>query len=359
MITTSPTSLHARSIVVDALDVSGFDEAHFLKMKEGGVTAANATVVTVGLGFRSTIEGIRDFDLLMEQNASLVMPVRTVQDILTAKASGKVGIIYGLQNAVAVEGDVRLVKVLHSLGVRVIQLTYNTANLLGDGCLEGRDGGLTIFGRAVVREMNRTGILVDVSHCSRRTGLDAIETSELPVAMTHACARGLVDHPRNKADDELRALAARGGVVGITSIADFVCDYYNGELPTVEHYLRQIDYVVNLVGVDHVGMGMDYLDGQRRGFVYSPTWGGSVTGPEPIPYRQMIERHRTGADKLGLPVQAQQGLADNWPPPYAVPDSSRFGDVTDGLLARGYAEGDIQKILGGNWLRLFREVWIE
>ncbi|MBI3979345.1 MAG: membrane dipeptidase [Chloroflexi bacterium] len=326
--------LHNRSIVIDALDVSRFDEAHFRKMQAGGITAANVTVVMPSRNFRQAVEGIRDFDLLVERHADLVMPVRTVADIATAKAAGKVGLIYGFQNAVPIEGDLRLVKVFHSLGIRIIQLTYMTANFVGDGCLEPRNGGLTIFGRAVVRELNRTGILIDLSHVGERTTLDAVDAAESPVAITHACCLGLVDNPRNKTDEVIRALAARGGVMGITSHPNFVCDFDREEAPTLEQYLRQIDYVANLVGVDHVGIGMDYVDGHEPNFSGTPAWGGT----------------QAQADRK-VPGRAV------WPMPYAVADSSKMLEVTEGLLARGYAEDDVQKVLGGNWVRLFGQVW--
>ncbi|MBI3980029.1 MAG: membrane dipeptidase [Chloroflexi bacterium] len=328
------TQLHRRSVVIDALDVSRFGESHFRKMQQGGITAAIVTVIMPSLHFRQAVEGVREFDLLVERHADLVMPIRSVADIATAKATGKVGLIYDFQNALPIEGDLRLITVFHSLGVRVIQITYNTANFVGDGCLEPRNGGLTVFGRAVVREMNRTGILVDLSHVGERTSLDAVDASALPVAITHCCARTLVDHPRNKSDEVIRAVAARGGVIGLTSVCHFVCDFTHKVPPTIEQYLRQIDYIANLVGIDHVGIGMDYTEGLSPDFVYTPTWGGVLPAAD-----------TTSVNR------------DVWPQPYAIPDSSQFALVTEGLLARGYTEADVQKILGANWVRLFQETW--
>jgi membrane dipeptidase len=327
-------ALHARSIVIDALDVSHFDRAHFEKMRAGGITAINATVVMPGVSFRQAVDGIRAFDVLIENNADLVMQVRDAGDIERAKAAGKAGIVYGFQNAVALEGDPRLVKVFHSLGVRIIQLTYMTANALGDGCLEPRNGGLTLFGKAIVRELNRHGIIVDISHVGERTSRDAIEHSEAPVAISHACARGLVDNPRNKTDEIIKAVAARGGVMGITSLPNFVCDFESGANPTLEDYLRQIDYMVELVGIDHVGIGMDYVDGHDANFSSTRTWGGTMAQAE--------------RKAVGRAV---------WPMPYAVPDSAHMPRVTEGLVNRGYRDDDIRKVLGLNWLRYFRMVW--
>jgi len=327
-------ALHDRSIVIDALDVSRFDRSHFEKMKAGGITAANATVVMPGCNFRQSVDGIREFDVLIERNSDLVMQVLCADDIERAKAAGKVGIVYGFQNAVGIEGDPRLVKVFHALGVRIIQLTYMTANALGDGCLEPRNGGLTIFGKAVVRELNACGIIVDISHVGERTSLDAIEFSEVPVAISHACAKGLVDNPRNKTDEVIKAVAARGGVMGITSLPNFVCDFESGAQPTLEDYLRQIDYVAQLVGIDHVGIGMDYVDGHDSNFSSTRTWGGTMA---------QAERKAVGRTV--------------WPMPYAVADSACMGQVTEGLVKRGYRDEDIQKVLGLNWVRYFRRVW--
>lgn len=327
-------ALHRRSIVIDALDVSRFDRAHLEKMHAGGISAANATVVMPGCSFRQSVDGIREFDVLLERNADIAMQVLTAADIEHAKAAGKVGIVYGFQNAVALEGDPRLVRVFHKLGVRIIQLTYMTANALGDGCLEPRNGGLTLFGKAIVRELNAHGIIIDISHVGERTSLDAIEHSEVPVAISHACAKGLVDNPRNKADDVIKAVAERGGVMGITSLPNFVCDFEAGADPTLEDYLQQIDYVANLVGIDHVGIGMDYVDGHDSNFSSTRTWGGTMA---------QAERKAVGRTV--------------WPMPYAVADSAHIPQVTEGLVKRGYRDEDIQKVLGLNWLRYFRLVW--
>ena len=324
--------LHEEAIVIDALDVSRFNDKHFRKMQQGGITAANATVVMPIANFRQAVEAIRDFDALIDQHRDLVTPIHSIEDISKAKAEKKVGIIYGLQNTLPIDGDLRLIKVFRSLGVRVMQLTYMTGNLIGDGCLEPRNGGLTIFGRAVVGELNRLGIVIDLSHVGENSTLEAIEISEKPVAFTHACARAIVDHPRNKNDKVIRALAEKGGVMGITGYADFVCDYGHGETPNLDHYLSHVDYVVNLAGIDHVGIGMDFEEGHPYDFLASPAWGGSriMAGPRPVSV---------------------------WPQPKAVPDSSKIPEITEGLLGRGYPENDIRKILGGNWLRLFSEVW--
>lgn len=324
-------ALHERSIVLDMLDISLMNREHIEHMRAGGITAANATV-TLQHGFQETVELVRELDRKLDDWSDLIRPVRSVDEISAAKGEGRVGIIYGLQNATPIEGDIRLVEVLHTLGFRVIQLAYMTGNLLGDGCLEPRDAGLTVFGRNVVKELNGLGVLIDLSHCGRRTTLEAIEASEPPVAFTHVCAQGLVSHPRNKTDDELRALGEAGGVCGITPLAAFIAE--DPRDATLERYIDQIDYVAELIGIDHVGLGMDFTEYLPINVLVPTKWGG---------------------------IHVPEGISNltEWPIPYAdgIDRSDKLPNVTAGLLARGYSEEDVQKVLGANFVRLLGNVW--
>jgi membrane dipeptidase len=326
-------ALHERSVVIDGLDVSLMNEEHFMDARAGGVTAANCTV-TFHHNFRETIELLMDFERKFEDLSHLIRPVRSVSDIAAAKREGRLGVVYGFQNTSPIETDVRLLDVFHALGVRIIQLTYMTANLSGDGCLEPRDGGLTLFGRTVIRELNRLGILIDLSHCGDRTSLEAIKASDTPVAFTHACCQALASSPRNKSDDLIRALAERGGVMGITSLARFVAD--DEDEADLDRYLDHIEHVTNLVGIDHVGLAMDFTQFQPDGFLRPAKWGGSQ-----------------------VPADDPFLLARGWPIRYAtdIDDPTKFPNVTRGLLERGYRDEDVQKVLGGNFVRLFREIW--
>jgi membrane dipeptidase len=324
-------SLHARSVVLDMLDISLINRPHLEHMREGGVTAANVTI-TLQHGFQETVALIRDFDRRLEDWADLIRPVRCADDIRRAKDEGRIGMIYGLQNGSPIENDLRLVQPLHALGIRVVQLAYMTGNLIGDGCLEPRNAGLTVFGRAVVRELNRTGMLIDLSHCGERTSLETIDASEAPVAFSHACARGLCSHPRNKSDEAIRALAARGGVMGVTSLSAFVAD--DPAKANLERYLDHIEYVVELVGIEHVGLGLDFTEYVPADVLVPVKWGGTH-----VP---------TGLD----------GIVE-WPIPYAtgIDGSARLPSVTEGLLGRGLSQADVQRVLGGNFLRLLEQVW--
>lgn len=319
--------LHQESIIIDGLNASYFlDERVLQRLHQGGITAVNATIAAWHT-LPETMGLIAECYHLLERHAALVMPVHNVADIETAKATDRVGFIAGFQDTAPIQDNPRLLAVYHALGVRVIQLTYNHQNLVGYGCMAPEDKGLTNFGRQVIAEMNRLGILVDVSHCGPRTTLEAIEASQKPIAITHANPYALCPHPRNKTDETLRALAAKGGVIGAVVFAPLLtCSPH----ATLEDYLATIDYLVNLIGVDHVALGPDFMEEM----------------PAEIAARAL----------RGLPPEAKQQFM-SIPPTQGFESISACPNVTRGLLARGYGVEDVKKIVGGNWLRLYKEVW--
>jgi membrane dipeptidase len=341
-------ALHREAIVIDALDVSVMDRRHLERMRRGGVTAANYTI-TLGDGpdFEETVRAIRAMDVVLEANADIVRPVRSVADIEAAKHDGRVGLIYGFQNATPFGRDERHVAVFHALAVRIVQLAYMTGNLLADGCLEPRDAGLSLFGRAVIDELNRLGILIDLSHVGERSTREAIDHSTAPVAFTHANVRALANTPRNKRDDALRAVAERGGVVGFTSLPGFVTN--DPREATLDRYLDHIDYAVDLIGIDHVGIGLDFTEGHVEGSLQptAPRWGGANVPDGTAGLAAMLPE--VPADRIAELVYR----------PYAtgIAASDEIPNITEGLLRRGYSDPDVRAILGGNWLRLFGQVW--
>ena len=340
--------LHRRAIVIDALDVSVMNRVHLEHMHEGGVTAANYTI-TLGDGpeFHETVDLIRAMDAVLEANADIARNVRTIDEIHAAKRENRVGIIYGFQNATPFQRDERLVAVFHALGVRIVQVAYMTGNLLADGCLEPRNAGLTLFGRAIIDELNRLGMLVDLSHVGERSTLEAIDHSAKPVAFTHANIRAIANTPRNKRDEPLKALAARGGVVGFTSLPGFVAN--DPRTATLERYLDHVDYAVQLLGIEHVGLGLDFVEGHIEGSLQptAPKWGGANVPDGTVGLAVM------------LPEVPKERIVEMVHRPYAdgIASSDQFPNITDGLLRRGYSEPDVLAILGGNWLRLLGEVW--
>jgi len=247
------------------------------------------------------------------------------------KASGKIGVVLGVQNSqhFRTEDDVDF---FHALGQRVSQLTYNHRNMIGNGCLERRDDGISDFGVAVIARMNKAGMAIDVSHCGDRTTLDAFELSVKPVLITHSNCRALVPgHPRCKTDEAIRQMAARGGVMGITGVRNYV---KSDEPTTVEHMLDHYDHVRRVVGMEHLGLGSDMdLDGyddmppQEQGSLRA-----SITFQDPYAFREKLDIE-------------------------GVDHPKRVFDLTEGLVRRGYSDDAIRGVLGDNFRRVLKQIW--
>jgi membrane dipeptidase len=316
--------MHEESLVVDACAPSGMP---YLDILAGGINAVVVTLASRG-GIEPCLDQIKLYYGLIEMAPDRVMLVEEAQDILRAKQEGKFGMIFGFQNASPLGDDSTLLSIFHKLGVRVIQLTYNEANALGYGCMEPNDTGLTGLGIQVVQGMNRLGIVVDLAHTGYRTSRDAIEISEDPVIFSHANPLALKDNPRNKPDELIQLLAEKGGIIGLMPHPYF-SKSAPGKRPTMEDFFEQVDYVVQLVGVDHVGIGTDKREGRTDvdRFVNSicryPKALGTVEG-----------RKMDGFSHIR-----------DWP------------NITEGLLSRGYSDEDCAKIIGGNCYSLFQRVW--
>ena len=325
--------LYDEAIVIDGLNVSTWNSpAVYRSLQAGAVTAINATIA-VWEGYQETMDHIAAWLRRFDDYADTLVQARSVEDILRAKREGKAGVILGWQNASPIGNDLDRLALFHALGVKIVQITYNERNLLGNGCYERTDEGLSSFGVDAIKEMNRLGILVDLSHVGDRTTLDAIEMSEQPVACTHANARSFFNHVRNKTDDALNLLSERGGVIGANAFPPFLP---RGVESTLDDYVDAIDDLVERVGIDHVGIGTDFTQDQPKAFFdwlfsqqgtkYQPR---SVDYPDPVIHPRDIE----------------------------TPD--KFSNLAGGLLKRGYRPEDVNRVLGGNWLRLFRQVWGE
>ena len=331
--------LYEQAIVIDGLNVSSWDSpAVFRSLHAGGVTAINATIATWE-NYPETMDTIAAWLRRFGEYEDVLAQVKTVADIRQAKRDGKVGIILGFQNATPIENDLDRLAVFHALGVRIIQITFHERNLLGNGCYEPRDDGLSHFGVDAVRELNRLGVLIDLSHCGTRTTLDTIEQSERPVACTHANARSYFDVPRNKTDEALKRMAARGGVVGATAIAGFL---RTGWQSTLDDYVDAIDHLVQMLGIDHVAIGTDFTQDQPVSF-----W-------RYIGSQQGTKYPSVWTNTARPPAVNQPGL---YPRDLETPD--KLPNLAAALLRRGYSPADTAKLLGENWLRLFEGVWCE
>ena len=326
-LTGASQQLQQEAIVIDALGGYGFA---FRDILAGGITATNVTLAMYGSqGMDFLLAEARRYYGLIEMNPGHLLLVEEADDILIAKREGKLGIIFGLQNAMPLGQDVQLLPILYKLGVRVIQLTYSEMNPFGCGCTERNDTGLTSLGVQLVQGMNRLGMLVDLSHVGHRTAMDAIDMSDDPVAFTHANPAALKPAPRNKPDALLRAVAEKGGVIGLTPYAAF-CKSQPGRRPTIADFVDQVDYVVQLVGVEHVGIGTDKFEGKGKEEHWLDVYGRypKLIG---VPYE-----HRF--------VEGLERIRD-------------FPRLTEALVNRGYSERDCLGLLGGNFLGLFRRVW--
>ena len=260
---TSNSDLYAQSVVFDGLNVSNWDSPDvYRSLHEGMVTGINATVA-IWENFRDTMDNLAAWVHRFESYQDTVTQARTARDILRAKEEGKVGVVFGWQNASPIENDLNRLALFHTLGVRIIQITYNERNLIGNGCYERTDDGLSRFGQDAVKEINRLGILIDLSHVGDRTTLDAAEQSDGPVSCTHANARSFFNHPRNKTDDALGLITERGGVIGANAFPPFL---RNGFASTIRDYVDAIDDLVERIGIDHVGIGTDYTQNQPKAF---------------------------------------------------------------------------------------------
>jgi membrane dipeptidase len=325
----SKPNLHDDAIVIDGLIVSNWSREVFEDMAKGGITAANCTC-SVWEGFQGTMSNIAEWKRWFDGNDDILLQVHNVADIRRAKAEAKVGIILGWQNTTGIEDRIEYLRLFHSLGVRVMQLTYNTQNFVGTGCWESRDGGLSDFGRDVIDEMNRLGILVDLSHVGAKTSEEAIRHSAQPVAYTHCCPSGLLDHPRNKTDEQLKFIVDQGGFVGVATYPPFLP---KGADTTVDDALDAIDYVLDLVGEDSVGIGTDFTQNQ------SADW------------FDWLRRDKGDGRWL------MEGRGTTAPMPKGFGRLAEYPNLTAAMERRGWPETRIRKVLGENWLSFLTDVW--
>jgi membrane dipeptidase len=329
-------ALYESSIVVDCLNGSALTSNVIAHLRASGLTAMNLTAVQIGHDFAAALDDLRQVDSIVAANPDVFLIAREAADIRLAKATGRIAILLGMQDAAPIGRDLDRLHALADLGVRVIQLTHNRRNELGTGCVE-QDEGLSPFGRDVVAEMNRLGIVIDLSHSGPKTTLDAIEASAAPVACTHSNPQSVAWSLRNKTDDTIRRLAERQGLIGIAAWSPIVYRG-NGRRPVLEDVLDCFSHAIDLVGPQAVAIGTDICEDAM------PTreaWT-AVYGPQ------------------GAFPQVTGGLGD-W---YGFDTVNAEGlDTIEGLpaLALGLARrvndpGALRDILGQNVLRLFERV---
>lgn len=313
------------------LEPDTFTAADFQPFKDSGI---NVIHPAVGLGgpnaYESTLRFFASWNAFIANHDAYFIRIDSAADLDRVKKSGKVGILLGLQNSDQFRrpDDVDFFR---GLGQRVSQLTYNSRNLIGNGSTERRDEGISDFGVAIVERMNKVGMAVDVSHCGDRTTIDAFEISKKPVLITHSNCRALVgDHPRCKTDEAIKKVGAAGSVMGITGVRMFV---KVDEPTTVEHLLDHYDHVRKLIGPEHLGVGSDI----------------DLYGYDKMPPEQNKQLRASYKGSYGFREKIDiEGV--NHP--------KRMFDLTEGLIRRKYTDADIRGILGGNFARVLKQIWV-
>ena len=294
------------------------------RMTASGFNAVSLTLGGDRNGMSDTITKIAKERTFFLGHSDRYVLVETADDILAAKAAGKLAVIFHFQGTNPVANDLNMIESYYRLGIRHMLMAYNLRNLVGDGCKERSDGGLSRYGLQLIQEMNRVGMWVDCSHTSYRTSMEVFELSKAPVIFSHTGAHALYHHSRNIRDDQIEACAKTGGVMGINGVGTFLADNEG----TAESVFRHIDHFAELVGPQHVGIGLD--------FVY--------------------DRETSSPSRWNVCQEDDPDIDVPWPeinytPPEELPR------LTEAMLKHGYLEADIRGILGENWLRVARQVW--
>lgn len=314
---------------IDNLQYANWSEKIFREMREGGLDAVHVTIAYHET-FRETILNMEQWNRWFEQFPDLIFQGYTGADVRLARETGRTAIFFGFQNPSPIEDDIGLVQILHQLGARFMQLTYNNQSLLATGCYEDYDAGLTRMGREVVAEMNRVGLVVDMSHSGEKSTLDAIEFSSRPIAITHANPHSWHAALRNKSETVMRALGETNGMLGFSIYPHHLKD---GPACTLESFCQMIAGAADVMGVDNIGIGTDLCQDH----------------PDSV-----VEWMRVGRWTKG--IDYGEGSASNagFPPmPTWYKDNRDFENISKGLQDIGMTKEDTDKVMGGNWLRFY------
>jgi len=317
--------------LVDGLQYANWSPKIFRQMREGGVDAIHVTIA-YHENFRETVLNIEQWNRWFEQFPDLIFHGEWASDIDKARDTGRTAIFFGFQNPSPIEDDIGLVEVLHKLGARFMQLSYNNQSLLATGCYEAEDPGITRMGRQVIKEMNRVGMVVDMSHSADRSTIEAAEISQRPIAITHANLHAWQPALRNKRDDVVRAVTQNGGMMGFSLYPH----HLKGKSDcTVESFCEMIAQAAERFGVEHFGIGSDLCQDQ----------------PDSV-----VEWMRVGRWSKEIDYGEGSAAAPGFPPmPAWFEDNRHFGNITAGLRAVGFDDAEVAGLMGGNWYRFFEE----
>jgi len=316
-------------LIIDALQYVNWNRELFTEARNGGVSAIHVTI-SYWENTESTLANIGDWRRRFRDHSDLIMPVRKAEDIRIAETLNKVGIILGFQNCSPIEDDLRKVEMLHEQGVRIMQLSYNNQSLLATGCYENDDSGVTRFGREVIKEMNRVGMVIDMSHSAEKSTLQAIDYSERPIAITHANPSQWHHALRNKSNDVLKALGESRGMLGFSM---YPFHLNNNSSCTLDDFCGMILDTAELMGIDNIGIGSDLCQ----------NWSYDT-----------LEWMRSGTWTFKPDFGEGSSENSDWPEqPEWFKSSGDFGNISQGLISKGMSNSDVEKIMGLNWLNFF------
>ena len=327
--TNTEQSPRSRSYRVDNLQYANWSQKIFRQMREGEVDAVHVTIA-YHENFRETVLNIERWNRWFEQFPELIFHGRSGDDVRLARETGRTAIFFGFQNPSPIEDDIGLVEIVHTLGARFMQLSYNNQSLLATGCYEAEDPGITRMGREVIKEMNRVGLVVDMSHSAERSTIEAIELSERPIAVTHA--NPAFWHPalRNKSNEVLTALGQSGGMLGFSVYPHHLKDKSDC---TLQSFCEMVARTAELMGPTNIGIGTDLCQDQPDSVV---TW--MRTGR----WTKTIDYGEGSKDDAGFP-----------PMPSWFRDNRDFSNIEAGLSKVGLSSEEIAGIMGENWLRFY------
>lgn len=316
---------------IDGLQYANWSEKIFRQMREGGLDAVHVTIAYHET-FRETVLNFETWNNWFERFPDLILKGLTAEDVVRARDTGRTAIFFGLQNSSPIEGDIGLVEILHTLGARFMQLSYNNQSLLATGCYETEDAGITRMGRQVIREMNRVGLVVDMSHSADRSTIEAADISERPIAITHANPHDWAPALRNKKEDVIRAVTSNGGMFGFSLYPHHLKDKSRC---TLTSFCEMIARTAEQFGVDHFGIGSDLCQDQ----------------PDSV-----VEWMRVGRWTKDIDYGEGSAADPGFPPmPDWFRDNRDFGKLEEGLTRVGFAPDEVAGIMGGNWYRFFRD----
>ena len=315
--------------IIDALQYSNWSEKIFRQMNEGGIAAVHVTIC-YHEDFQEMVQNVIAWNQRFEKYAQLIFQGLTADDVRKADEEGRTAIFFGFQNCSPIEDNIGLVEVCHQLGVRFLQLSYNNQSLLAAGCYEVDDPGITRMGRQVIKEMNRVGLVVDMSHSASRSTLEAIEISERPIAITHANPSNWYDALRNKSDDVLKSLSQSGGMLGFSMYPHHLKGKSDCQL---EDFCGMIARTADMMGVERIGLGSDLCQDQPDSVV---EWMRNGT------WSRENDFGEGSASFASFPEQ-----------PSWFKDNRDFKNILNCLRKTGFSEIEVERIAGLNWLEFF------